>query len=64
MAENKRSVFAPSLDAQLKEQRDESVLSVEHVTKKFGEKVAVSDVSFQIKKGSIVGFLGPNGAGK
>ncbi|WKV10763.1 gliding motility-associated ABC transporter ATP-binding subunit GldA [Marivirga harenae] len=32
--------------------------------KKFGAQTAVNDVSFEIKKGNIVGFLGPNGAGK
>lgn len=37
---------------------------LENVTKSFGEVVAISDVSFSIKKGSIMGFLGPNGSGK
>ena len=37
---------------------------VEHVTKVFGEQYALNDVSFEAKKGEIVGFLGPNGAGK
>lgn len=36
----------------------------EHVTKKFGQFTAVSDVSFEIHQGEILGFLGPNGAGK
>jgi ABC-type multidrug transport system ATPase subunit len=38
--------------------------NLKHVTKTFGEVVAVSDTSFSIEKGSIVGFLGPNGSGK
>ncbi|ADR21422.1 gliding motility-associated ABC transporter ATP-binding subunit GldA [Marivirga tractuosa] len=37
---------------------------VKGLTKKYGEQTAVNDVSFEIKKGNIVGFLGPNGAGK
>ena len=38
--------------------------SLTHVTKSFGEVVAVSDASFSIEKNKIIGFLGPNGAGK
>lgn len=37
---------------------------VKGLIKKFGAQTAVNDVSFEIKKGNIVGFLGPNGAGK
>lgn len=37
---------------------------VEGLTKKFGNQVAVNDLSFTVKPGEIVGFLGPNGAGK
>ncbi|MGN1095513.1 MAG: ABC transporter ATP-binding protein [Eubacteriales bacterium] len=32
--------------------------------KKYGERYAVNDISFEVRKGEIVGFLGPNGAGK
>ncbi len=42
----------------------EFIVDVNHVTKSFGDVVAVSDVSFQIPKGQIMGFLGPNGSGK
>ena len=39
-------------------------ISVQDLTKKFGEFIAVDNISFQVKKGEIFGFLGPNGAGK
>jgi len=37
---------------------------LEHVTKRFGDKVAVSDLSLEIRAGAFVGLLGRNGAGK
>ncbi|MFW9987435.1 MAG: ABC transporter ATP-binding protein [Candidatus Odinarchaeota archaeon] len=40
------------------------IAKLEHVTKSFGEVVAVSDASFAVEKRKITGFLGPNGAGK
>ncbi len=39
-------------------------VDVSHVTKKFGTKVAVNDLSFGLGKGEILGLLGPNGSGK
>lgn len=40
------------------------LVDVQHVRKAFGKKVAVSDVSFQVRAGEVFGLLGPNGAGK
>jgi len=37
---------------------------IEHLSKRFGDFVAVSDVNLRVAKGEIFGFLGPNGAGK
>ena len=39
-------------------------LTVSGLSKKYGEQLAINNISFSIKKGGIVGFLGPNGAGK
>jgi len=41
-----------------------AVITVEGLTKRFGEVVAVDDLSFEVDQGTVVGFLGPNGAGK
>jgi ABC-2 type transport system ATP-binding protein len=40
------------------------MISVEGVTKRYGEVTAVDDLSFTVGRGEVVGFLGPNGAGK
>lgn len=40
------------------------MISVEHLTKYYGDFLAVDDVSFEIDEGHVYGFLGPNGAGK
>jgi ABC-2 type transport system ATP-binding protein len=39
-------------------------LEIENVTKRFGDFVAVDELSFQVRRGRVFGFLGPNGAGK
>src|ERR1700688_3994904 len=41
-----------------------NAIEVDHLVKKFGDLVAVNDISFNVAPGEIFGLLGPNGAGK
>ena len=43
---------------------DNTILKVNHLTKTYGTKTALKDVTFTVKKGKIYGFIGENGAGK
>ncbi|MBS0595328.1 MAG: ABC transporter ATP-binding protein [Proteobacteria bacterium] len=45
-------------------QGSEPVITVQHLTRRFGDFVAVDDTSFEVRRGEVFGLLGPNGAGK
>jgi ABC-type transport system involved in cytochrome c biogenesis ATPase subunit len=51
---------APTLDGK----RGAAALAVHQLTKRFGQRTAFSEVSFEVAYGEVFGFLGPNGAGK
>ena len=40
------------------------MIEIEHLSKRYGEKLAVDDLTFTVRPGIVTGFLGPNGAGK
>ena len=54
---------ARDMTAQATTAMDE-MISVRHLTKRFGPVTAVEDISFGVARGEVLGFLGPNGAGK
>src|SRR5947209_14300584 len=54
----------PSEDVMVSQQESEQAITVQHLVKRYGDFVAVNDVSFSIKHGEIFGIIGPNGAGK
>jgi ABC-2 type transport system ATP-binding protein len=45
-------------------ERRDPAITVEHLSKRFGDRMAFDDVSFAVGRGEVFGFLGPNGAGK
>ncbi len=59
-----KRIFGAERRAPLTTRNDENVVVADGLTKKFGDFVAASDISFQIKPGVIFGLLGANGAGK
>ncbi|MGH7331299.1 MAG: ATP-binding cassette domain-containing protein, partial [Candidatus Rokuibacteriota bacterium] len=40
------------------------MIALQSVSKRYGSRTVIHDLSFTVEKGEIVGFLGPNGAGK
>src|SRR5215470_12601686 len=42
----------------------QAAITVEGLTKRYGELAAVDDLTFTVRRGAVTGFLGPNGAGK
>ncbi|HEX22939.1 MAG TPA: ABC transporter ATP-binding protein, partial [Chromatiales bacterium] len=53
-----------SLDLHIEARGDDEVIRVQHLLRRFGDFIAVNDVSFSVRRGEIFGLLGANGAGK
>src|ERR1700760_722662 len=51
-------------DQKVQERTDFPVIEVRGLTKRYGDKIAVDNLTFGIEPGKVTGFLGPNGAGK
>ena len=45
-------------------EKQENVIKISHLTKRYGDKIAVNDLNLEIRRGEVFGLLGPNGAGK
>jgi ABC-2 type transport system ATP-binding protein len=63
---NAHSHTQPELEDLVLDRRDEplAAIAIHGLTKRFGDVLAVDDLSFTVPRGTVVGFLGPNGAGK
>ena len=64
VAEQRQALRALTSNPRSTSSQGTPALVVEHLTKRFGERLAVDDVSFSVDAGEVFGFLGPNGAGK